>query len=426
MRGMDKLLAGELPAFFIEKRYIRKDGSPIWVRVSKSLRRDARGKPVQIVGLVEDIRERKKAEHAMRESEERFRTLADNIAQLAWMADAKGRMFWLNRRWFDYTGASDPDLQGSSWSSFMHPDDTERVLAKIESSVATGETLDDTFQLRGKNGAYRWFLCRAIPIRNEQGSVVRWFGTGTDITERKEMEEEIRQMAQHDMLTGLPNRRFFNEIIRVELAQAGRNRKKVAVFFLDLDRFKEINDTLGHEAGDELLKQTAERLKSVIRVSDTVARIGGDEFNIIIPDIYYPEYASDVAQKILNEIRKPFQIRGRRLNVSTSIGISVFPHDSRDIESLLRYADIAMYHAKEKGRNKYEFYNPVINTRSLERMRLEDALRGAIERSEFVLYFQPLVDVRTAGSSQQKFCSAGATRSAACSSRGIFSGTSRT
>ena len=202
-------------------------------------------------------------------------------------------------------------------------------------------------------------------------------------------------MAQHDMLTGLPNRRFFNEIIAVEMAQARRNNKKLAIFFLDLDRFKEINDTLGHEIGDELLKQTAARLHAVIRTSDTLARIGGDEFSMIIPDILYPEYASEVAQKVLNEIRRPFTVNSHELNVSTSIGISIFPHDSEETDTLLRYADIAMYHAKERGRNMYQFYNPAINTRSLERLKFENSLRQAFDRSEFRLYYQPLVDIKT-------------------------------
>jgi diguanylate cyclase (GGDEF)-like protein/PAS domain S-box-containing protein len=356
---------------------------------------NASGKVREWIGSSLDVTERKRAEEALRESEERFHTLADNIAQLAWMADETGWVFWFNKRWFDYTGTNLEEMRGWGWTKVHYPEHVGRIEEKFLKSFEKGEAWEDTFLLRSREGNYRWFLCRVIPIRDEQGKVVRWFGTKTDITDRKRMEEEIRHIAQHDPLTGLPNRRLFSEIITVELAQSRRSGRRVAIFFLDLDRFKEINDTLGHETGDELLKQTALRLRSVIRTSDTVARIGGDEFNVVISEITYPEYASEVAQKILNEIRKPLDIKGKELVVSTSIGISVYPDDSEEIDTLLRYADIAMYYAKEHGRNMYQFYNPVINTRSLERMRLETGLREAIERDQFRLYLQPLVDVQS-------------------------------
>jgi diguanylate cyclase (GGDEF)-like protein/PAS domain S-box-containing protein len=384
--------------FQVEHRIVRADGSVIWVNMRGETFFEGEGgrrRPVRTTGVLLDITDRMLAEEALRQSEERFRTLADNIAQLAWMADEKGRVFWYNKRWFDYTGAGQEEMRGWGWQKVHHPDHVGRVMDSFRRSFEAGEEWEETFPLRGRDGGYRWFLSRAIPIRNEGGNVIRWFGTNTDITDRREMEEEIRHMAQHDTLTGLPNRRLFNEIITIEVAQARRNGTKLALFFLDLDRFKEINDTLGHETGDELLKQTAVRLRSAIRTSDTAARIGGDEFNVLITDIFYPEYASEAAQKILNEIRRTFSVKGHDLTLSTSIGISVFPDDGEEIDTLLRYADIAMYYAKEHGRNMYQFYNPVINTRSLERMRLENSLREAIEQNQLRLYFQPLVAVET-------------------------------
>ena len=211
------------------------------------------------------------------------------------------------------------------------------------------------------------------------------------------MEDEIRHLAHHDALTGLPNRRLFRDIADLEVAQARRNRNKLAILFLDLDRFKEINDTLGHDAGDELLKQAAGLFRETVRASDTVARIGGDEFNIILADIVRPEDVSEIAQKIIRRFRSPFPISGNELNVTTSIGISVYPDDSTEIDTLLRYADIAMYHAKESGRNTFRFYNPAINVRSVERMRLENMLRRSIDMGELVLYYQPQFDIRNSG-----------------------------
>ena len=216
-----------------------------------------------------------------------------------------------------------------------------------------------------------------------------------EITARKKMEEEIRHLANHDALTGLPNRRLFLELISLEIAQSRRHGTKMAVFFLDLDRFKNINDTLGHEAGDELLKMVAAGLRRTVRSSDTVARIGGDEFNIIVPDVVRAEDVADVARKIVDYFGRSFVIAGQELHITASLGISVFPDDSDEIDGLLRYADIAMYHAKEQGRNNYQFYNPEINTRSLERMRLENRLGQSVERGELFIHYQPQVNIRT-------------------------------
>ena len=210
----------------------------------------------------------------------------------------------------------------------------------------------------------------------------------------KKMDEEIRHLAYHDALTGLPNRRLFHSLLTHEVAQARRHNKKMALFFLDLDRFKDINDTLGHEAGDELLKEVAERLKATVRACDTIARIGGDEFNIILADIDHVEVIADIAEKIVECFRKTFTIDGHEFHISTSIGIGIFPDDSEDINTLLRYADIAMYHAK-KVRNTYQFYDPEINVRTLERMQMNNLLLHSVKRGELIVHYQPRIDIKT-------------------------------
>ena len=212
---------------------------------------------------------------------------------------------------------------------------------------------------------------------------------------RKIMEEQMRHMAHHDALTGLSNRRLFMNIARVELAQARRNDRKAGILFLDLDRFKEINDTLGHEAGDELLKEVAGRLKGVMRESDTISRVGGDEFNILLADITHTEAIATICRKIMESFRAPYIVAGHDLQVSPSIGISVFPDDGENMEALLRYADIALYYAKEHGRNNYQFYNQAINLQSIERMKLEGRLRQTLERGELAVYYQPQVNIRS-------------------------------
>ena len=198
----------------------------------------------------------------------------------------------------------------------------------------------------------------ATPLWRRDGSFQGIAETLRDITEQKKLEEEIWHIAHHDALTGLPNRRLFLELIRFGLEEAHRNRKKAGLLFLDLDRFKGVNDVLGHEAGDKLLKMIAERLISAVRKSDVVARIGGDEFSILLDGIECPEDTTEIVRKILVALPEECVIAGRSIHITTSIGISIYPDDSDNIHTLFRYADIAMYRAKERGRNTFAFYNP--------------------------------------------------------------------
>jgi diguanylate cyclase (GGDEF)-like protein len=204
---------------------------------------------------------------------------------------------------------------------------------------------------------------------------------------------EIEHLAYHDALTGLPNRPLFTDRLIVALAQANRGDQKLAVFFLDLDRFKDINDSLGHSMGDSLLKAVAERIRTCVREGDTVARFGGDEYTLLIPRIEHIEDAAKIAEKIIETLKIPFVINGQELFVTTSIGISIFPHDGVDPETLVRNADTAMYRAKEQGRDNYQLYAPEMNARALERLALENMLRRALKQNELTVHYQPLIDV---------------------------------
>lgn len=206
---------------------------------------------------------------------------------------------------------------------------------------------------------------------------------------------EIEHLAYHDALTGLPNRPLFMDRLIVALAQAGRSHQKLAVFFCDLDRFKDINDSLGHTIGDTLLKSVAERIRRCVRDGDTVARFGGDEFTLMIPKIENVEDAAKIAQKIIETLKIPFFISDRELFVTTSIGVSIFPIDGGDPETLVRNADTAMYRAKDQGRDNYQLYAPAMNARALERLALENMLRKALSNDELVLFYQPKIDART-------------------------------
>ncbi len=216
-----------------------------------------------------------------------------------------------------------------------------------------------------------------------------------DLEERKRVEQSVRHMAHHDALTGLPNRALFRDRLTHAMAQADRYHQILAVLFLDLDRFKAINDTLGHNVGDQLLKMAAERIRSCIRDCDTVARLGGDEFTIIVDDIVEVQDAAVVAQKILDTLSQPFILHGHEVFISVSIGVTLYPNDDENADNLLRNADSAMYRAKEYGRNNYQFYVADMNVKARERLMLESQLRRALDRNEFMLYYQPRVDLFT-------------------------------
>jgi diguanylate cyclase (GGDEF)-like protein len=220
-------------------------------------------------------------------------------------------------------------------------------------------------------------------------------GTIIDITARKEAEERMLYLAFHDALTDLPNRSLLNDRLAVVLARARRQQTLAAVMFLDLDHFKLINDTMAHTAGDELLRGVAERLRQSLRFEDTVARIGGDEFVFIIPELDQPAMAAHAAERILTTVRRPFEIHGRELIVTASIGIAVFPQDGIDGDTLIKNADSAMYRAKELGRNTYQFHQAITQQNAEVRLTLETALRRAVEREEFFLVYQPIVELAT-------------------------------
>ena len=216
-----------------------------------------------------------------------------------------------------------------------------------------------------------------------------------DITERKQMEDTIREMAYYDSLTGLPNRNLLNDRLAVALANASRNNHKVAILFLDLDHFKTINDSLGHEAGDQLLQQVSLRIKEVLRKQDTIARMGGDEFIILIPGLTDTDHTARLAEKILDAVTPVLKIGDNELYIGCSIGISIFPDDGMEIKTLLKNSDLAMYRAKEKGRNTFQLYTPSMNFKAMERLAVEKNLRKALDREEFELHYQPKINLKT-------------------------------
>ncbi len=282
------------------------------------------------------------------------------------------------------------------------PDD----VCPLMEMVSTGSHASVEHVHYDHNGEKKYIEVLASPIRDENGNVIQAIHTSRDITERKRAEEQIRFLAYYDSLTRLPNRTFYKELLARALTYAQRHKKVMAVLFIDLDSFKRINDTLGHGIGDELLQGVAERLLKRVRKSDYVARsgdgdminivsrLGGDEFIVLLNEVSREYDATLVARRILEDISQPFLLRGHEVFITASIGISLYPSDGEDAETLLRNADIAMYHAKEQGKNNFQFYAESMNTAAVMRFTLENDLHKALERNDFMLYYQPKVDVR--------------------------------
>ncbi|HET9662770.1 MAG TPA: PAS domain S-box protein, partial [Burkholderiales bacterium] len=346
----EQLLSGEIGAYSREKRYMRKDGQIIWANISLTAVRSADGTPTHIISIIQDITDRRRAEEALRESEEQFHQLANNIPQVFWICDSlQKEMIYVSPAYERITGQSIERLRSNArgWLECIHEEDRERVkTARI--SAVNGE-YDEVFRVVQPDGAVRWVRDRAFPIHDAQGRVYRIAGIAEDITDIRESEERLLYLAHYDNLTSLPNRVLFYDRLKQALSQARRNEWITAVMFLDLDRFKNVNDTLGHGAGDLLLRQVSERLSACVRSGDTVGRLSGDEFSIVCSNLAGPDDASLVAQKIMATFLKPFNLYGKEVFVSASIGITLFPTDSQDQDTLIQNADTAMYRAKELG-----------------------------------------------------------------------------
>ena len=345
-----------------------------------------------------EIAERTRAEQALRESEGRYRTLVEHAPDALIVLDVdKDAFVDANEnaaRLFGISREALLRMAPAETSPPTQPDGRPSVEAggeQIERALA-GEAPVFEWTYRSADGEDIACEVRLVRLPGA-GRLV--FGSISDITERKQSEERVRHMAHHDALTGLPNRTLFQDRVSQAIAQAHRSGSQVATLFVDLDRFKDINDSLGHETGDRLLRLAGGRLQACLREGDTVARLGGDEFVISLPAITDSNDAMLVAGKILEALREPFLVDGHELHVSGSIGISLYPADGENTEALMRAADTAMYHAKERGRDNYQFFMPALNEAAQRRLLIASRLHQALPQAEFVLHYQPLVHLDT-------------------------------
>ena len=314
----------------------------------------------------------------------------ENISEGIAVTDPQGCIEMVNSPFCGLTGLDRGRLQGEYIHRLNgHKEAKENfalIFAALEKDSAWG---GETMHQRSDGQSYHQWLS-VTRMGDGDGRLV-W--ALRDISQIKNSEEQAAYLAYHDSLTGLPNRRLFNDRLDVAIATASRKKQRLALLFLDLDNFKNVNDGLGHAAGDELLQETAHRLRGKVRDEDTVARLGGDEFILLLVGIQEPEYAAVVAQRVLDDLAKPFRLRGRQFYLSASVGITMFPDDGSEAEALVSNADMAMYRAKSAGRNNYKLFTPALNEKVQRRMSLETALRQAIGNQEFLVHYQPKVEL---------------------------------
>lgn len=381
---------------------VRKDGSRIWVDVSVALIRDENGEPVQSIGVIEDVTERQRMETALRASQEQFHQLADNIPQVFWIADAAPeRMVYISPAFAALTGRDWRELGGTLReiiAAVLHPDDLGKAHFMNGTQPPEG---GDEHELRivRADGEVRWIRSRSFPILDAEGRVYRYAGIAEDITERRNREARIISLENYDELTGLSTRSLYQDHLTRAIAQAERTESAAAVCLVDIDRFKNINDTLGYAGGDALLKMAAQRLSDCLRPGDTIGRHGGDEFIVILAGLRGEHDAAIVAEKLQAAIAQPFIVEGRSHYLSCSIGVALCPHDAVDGSTLISHAGAAMGYAKDLG-GSYRFYSPEMNVQARQRAELESDLRRALEANEFRVYYQPkasLADGKVSG-----------------------------
>lgn len=338
---------GEIKKF--EARLMRRDGSICWVRYTARLIRDKGC----MEGVLIDITEEKEREEEIR----KLSSAVEQSSSVVVITDTEGRIEYVNPKFEKVTGYSREEVVGKTTGILKSEKTDPEKCKKLWKTILSGKEWKGEFLNKRKNGEYYWEYTSISPIRNDEGEITHFVAVKEDITERKKTEDILQHQAYHDPLTGLPNRLMFMDKLYMLVSESQRSRQKFAVMFMDLDRFKLVNDTLGHDMGDKLLIGVAVKLKEYLRKGDIIARIGGDEFTLLLPGIKDKHGAARVGQKIVDIFKEPWKVDTHELYITTSIGISIFPYDGQDVQTLMKNADMAMYSAKEGGRNAYRFYD---------------------------------------------------------------------
>ncbi len=398
-RVSEEVLRAGNDRFVLRYRIVTARGDIRWVWEQGQVLADADGGPPPVEGIIQDVTAQVTAERLLDERRQQLVLALDATGQGLWDWNLSTRRIFHDGATARILGLADEglDMPSDLWLDRIHPDDLPRIDEAVRLNV-TGRTehCQGEYRMRLTTGEFRWVGTRGSVIeRSPEGRALRMVGTVMDISERKRSEERLAFLAHFDELTDLPNRTLFRDRLDIAIARARRTRKQLAVLALDLYRFNQVNDTLGYAAGDHVLREVASRLQHSLAEVDTIARLGGDAFTLIVEEIGHPAELTAVVEKVRAALAVPLAIDGRELFVSASIGIAVYPGDTEDADELIKNADIALYRAKRHGGNAHVFYAPEMGTRSIARLNLESELHRALEREELVVHYQPKVDVRT-------------------------------
>jgi diguanylate cyclase (GGDEF)-like protein/PAS domain S-box-containing protein len=386
-------LAASTPAlqsgdFADERQFRRRDGSLFWCVVNgRAL--DRQHPDASSIWVYADVSERRQAEEKLRLSA----TVLEHIADGVLVCDAQGLIVAVNAAFTRITGYSEAEVLGTAAADSRAASQPPELLADMAKQLATVGFWRGELWNRRKNGEPYLEWATISTVRDDAGNATHYVCVIADITSVRESQDQLDHLAHHDALTGLPNRLLFHDRLQHAMVRAARTGTELAVMFIDLDRFKTVNDTLGHHVGDELLKHVAVSLSSCLREGDTLARLGGDEFIVMLENVDGERGARAVAEKLMQVFERPVLVSDYELFVTGSVGISRFPHDATDLNVLIRNADVAMYQAKARGRNGYQLYAPSMDGDGALRLRLEALLRRAIEKNEFRLVYQPQVEI---------------------------------
>jgi diguanylate cyclase (GGDEF)-like protein/PAS domain S-box-containing protein len=397
------LNGGHINAF--EAEYVRKDGSTIDVSVTVSPLKDAYGQIYAFAAITRDISERIHSQKILQEkdeqyqqalelSEKRYRLIAENSTDLIRIVDINGMNRYVSPSHEHVLGFKPEELDGKRFDEIIYPADKEMINQIYQNHFPTPQEIKVEYRFQHKNGSCVWLEAISTPVYDKDLQLSYFLVVSRDITERKIVEEQLKEMAFYDSLTGIPNRRLFLKRLSQCTQEANENHNGIALFYLDCDRFKWVNDTYGHETGDLLLKGMVDRVKACIRPSDMIARLGGDEFAILINGYESVQELEEMANSIILSLRNPWELRGNEFITTSSIGIAIYPEDGADIDTLLAHVDQALYESKEQGRNRYHFYTKKLATKMERIMLLEDGLKGAVSKGHLHLVYQPKVNIQ--------------------------------